>query len=206
MSNSRKVFSCHRGKVKLTNFLVIYLKFVFFAVFVSPYRLVEQVHKDKGGLKCPRFALKSFWPQRFLCIIFDIPCLFWLLREIRLSLPTDGRNPSMHFRLILSFLSAIVKYSVMLKLWSFPERFLDIVNFIADSDIAENQPKTGSSHVDNIVLRRKCRILNVIQRKATIIFICMMYTFMTTFNVHIGRGLQGLHRQDQSSSFYNWNS
>lgn len=213
MSKPGKVFfnyfiasvnSTRNGKIELTRFLVTYLTFASCVFFVSPYRLVEDI-VIKDGNQRSRFVLKSFWLQRILCLIYDVPCLFWLLREIRLSFPTNGRDPSMHFRLILSILSSIVKCSVMLKMWRHAERFLEIVNFLADGN-SKDQFKAERSHVENPVLMKKYRNLNIVKSKMATISVCLLYTTMTIFNIHVGRGLQGLHGQDQSYSFYNWDN
>lgn len=165
----------HQKRKELTNFLVIYIDFAYF-LLLSPFRLIRN---ETGN-----FTAKSWLPQKICCALFTILSIFWLIRELRLSVPTNAKqskNPSKHFEMLLALLSFLVKGITVKKLWFNQAGLLDIVNWIAKNDECDGTPALP------VVVKRKMWIT----QKSAIRLICSLYTVMVLTNLGIGRGLHG---------------
>lgn len=126
---SRGSSACHVRKCLeenlrfgVTSFYKTYLDAAYL-LCLSPFRLKF----NSTG----KYTVASWTPQKVMCVMFNLLGFFWILRDNRLLILEDPKNPVTHFRTTASLLDTILKFVVMKQHWLNQNSFLRIVNFIA---------------------------------------------------------------------------
>lgn len=111
----------------LTYFFKVYFD-VAYCLCVSPYRIVIQTQPNGGA----KIITKSWWLHTFLCLIITILGAVWIVRDVRLCIPKDWKNPSLYFVMFLKVDVAVKKVFFLKLFWFNRQDFVNLFNFILD--------------------------------------------------------------------------
>lgn len=134
----------------IITFLKIYFEFAY-KLTVCPFRLeILQNHK---------FVLKTWWPQRIVCLIKSILSIFWAVGTIRFWVINGiSKNPTMYFEFTLKSISFSLDIIGLKYFWLNPNKFLELSNtFINECGCKCNQykyqntPKKSSSKLFEVI-------------------------------------------------------
>lgn len=117
-----------------TRYLKVYTDFSYFLA-CFPFRIV----RDKNL----KFTAKTWVPQKTICFLLTLLSVLWFLREIRLSIPTDTRNPSELFGLAANMFSAAIKVVTIKTMWWNQSDLVKILNFISRNLHPVSSNQTG---------------------------------------------------------------
>lgn len=112
-----------------------FLRYFFSATFLlclSPFRICINKADERFSNKRPIFVIKSWFPQKIICAILTLLGCFWILRELRTSIPTKGKNPTQHFNFVSQAFHSILKLITIKQFWCRKESILKIVQFISN--------------------------------------------------------------------------
>lgn len=74
-------------------------------------------------------------PQKIVCAVVAILNTFWMIQFVRTSLPQDSKNPGQHIEMLISIVSQVFKCVMFKTMWMEQDRFVQIANFILNSEI-----------------------------------------------------------------------
>lgn len=181
-------------KMETTGYIVYFFNFTF-VLCIFPFRISRKVVSLKQGTGSEYnhlYIAKFWWPQTLTCLFNTIVSSFWFVRDVRISIPFNSKNPKLYVRFASSLVGFLIKLVTLKLIWLEKDRILRIVNFVAE---AERQSKWLGLSVKS---KRK---LSIVQNKYFVLVICLLTFAVTIFNVHVGRELQGTYGADTTKAF-----
>lgn len=114
----------------ISDFLVIFINFSFYFL-CCPFRLITV--KDEVTL-AEYFIVKTWSLQKFLCGIFTVNNILWMVYWIRGCMPT-AKNPAFYVEMFKVVISQLHKFATIKKFWLNKDDFLKITNFLNSDEI-----------------------------------------------------------------------
>lgn len=115
-------------------FLKFYLDWAYY-LCLSPFKLKVN--------SLGQFYPHTWLPQTLLSAAFSVLGYFWIIRDIRLSIPTEPTNPSLYFLMILIFMFFCILTLTTKQLWMNQSEITNIVNFIAETKLSSSTENHG---------------------------------------------------------------
>lgn len=119
--------------MEVTELFRIPFDFTFY-LCVYPFHVV----RDK---KSNSFRTQTNRYQKIICAVLTFLSAFWVVREIRQSVPTNARNPSEHFLLLYNIFFLVQKWYIIKLFWKEQEAITDIFRFIWKAQNDQKLPR-----------------------------------------------------------------
>lgn len=185
--------------------LVYFLKYAFdtsYVLLLCPFRLALDTCEKTGKITV---VARSRWFQKILCFVFTILGFVWIISDLRTSLPTNVKNPTLYFRMLLKVDVSISKFIFLAMFWFSKNEIVQLLQLIIDSNSAllpklkqsikfYDQPKNlGSFDV-------------ICAEKVVAVFVCLLYTASALAEVitghYTGSNLGGVKKSQWDISRY----
>lgn len=153
------------------NFYQIYFTAAYF-LLCCPFR-PQMVQDQKTGQ--PKFMAKRWRPHTILCALVTLLGFFWTVRDVRRSIPSNSKSPSLYFSMLLSVVISVTKLITIKKFWWNGQNFVDILNFVIDP----SNPISG-----------ECRWIYF--RKSATTALCLVYTGIALSDWFAGKYLMSV--------------
>lgn len=123
-------------KMELTSLIQTSYNVAFY-VGLSPFCIVREKTIPV------KFSIKTWWPQKIICGLLSLLCNLWILRDVRLRIPSveEVHNPKAYFRFIFTVLSGGTKWLMMKQFWLNQQDIISILGFLSTSSFHGNLPE-----------------------------------------------------------------
>lgn len=106
----------------------------------SPFRLKVSRNGEYA-------SIQTCLLQKLVCGLYAFVGFFWVLRNVRHTLPTNPKDPSLYLVMALHITVSLLKLITVKKFWLDQAKLVQIVNFILDKNNNLPFPKTESHNI-----------------------------------------------------------